>query len=200
MAVIEKTVTSLVNSSQRQDVPEARPQDEHVGELQKNGSSSTGRIPDSDKSGIGSRKRKPSEAFGRENAQGSISVGESPSVWSAYIKEPNYSIPSFSTTEAQNLIQQELNQGIRLSKQKREAFRSALASLSESLNTSYNELNSGDTASSLPDAKEVLENPSIPPLEAIQWMLQRKFIESKFGQLLNHIHSTKKERRELLSA
>lgn len=111
------------------------------------------------------RKRTNSGASGENGTQ------ESPSskMWSTYTAEPSYSTPPFSAVEAQNMIQQVLSQGKKMSKQKRDAYHSALGSLSESLNTSYH-----DTCSIPSDSdeflrtKELLENSTIPDVEVVQ--------------------------------
>jgi hypothetical protein len=82
--------------------------------------------------------------------------------------------PSFSTSEAQTLIQQKLNHTTGLSPKKRIAFQAALSSLKQSLNTSINEL---ELESSDSKAVERLDNLSIPDTTLMQWMLRCKVLQ-----------------------
>lgn len=97
-------------------------------------------------------------------------------------QEPTYSTPPYSTVEAQNMIQQELVQGAKLSKQKREAFHAALASLSDSLGTSHH-----DQSTLLFDSynhhltAEKLDLPKYPEIETVKWMLTRKCYRRRVG-------------------
>lgn len=88
--------------------------------------------------------------------------------------ERPYSPPPFSTSEAQTLILRELANGTSLSAEKRAVFQSALSSLSQSVRKSRNEADDQSSPWGLPDDKDLLENPAIPPASVIQWMLQGK--------------------------
>lgn len=91
------------------------------------------------------------------------------SIWNTYSTEPSISTPSYSAVEAQSMIQKVLSQGSRLSKEKREAFHSALGSLSESLNSSFLDASSlSSNAESLLRTQEWIDNPAIPDVEVIQ--------------------------------
>lgn len=92
-------------------------------------------------------------------------------------KEPIYSTPPYSTVEAQQMIEQELRQGERLSKQKREAFHAALGSLSDSLATSHH-----DQTTVLFDSYNLhleaqkMNVAKYPEIETIKWMLTRTYL------------------------
>jgi hypothetical protein len=86
-------------------------------------------------------------------------------------KTVSHLTPSFSTSEAQTLIQQRLTHTTGLSPRKRIAFQTALSSLKGSLNTSINEL---DLASSDSQTVERLDDQSIPDTTLMQWMLRCK--------------------------
>jgi hypothetical protein len=88
--------------------------------------------------------------------------------------EKPYSPPPFSTSEAQTLILRELANGTSLSAEKRAAFQSALSSLNQSVRKSQYEAQDEPSPWALPDDKDLLENPSVPPASVIQWMLQGK--------------------------
>ena len=93
----------------------------------------------------------------------------------AIFKEPTYTTPPFSTMEAQNMIEQELRQGKKLSKQKREAFHAALRSLSDSLTTSYHDQNTLDfDRYDLHLDAQKKDLAKYPEIETIKWMLTRK--------------------------
>ena len=99
------------------------------------------------------------------------SIGEMSSfkMWSTYTSNTSDSPALFSAVEAQSMIQQVLDQGSRLSKQKRAAFHSALGTLSESLNTSYNDASSiSANTDELLYSEEWWEDPAIPDVEVIQ--------------------------------
>jgi hypothetical protein len=86
------------------------------------------------------------------------------------IEQP-YSPPPFSTSEAQTLILEELANGSGLSTEKRAVFQTALSSLNHSVRKSQNE---SDEPSpwGLPENKDFLKNPSVPPASVIQWIIK----------------------------
>jgi hypothetical protein len=106
-----------------------------------------------------SRKRTSSVAFGKGNTQLTID-GE----------QRCASVP-FSATEAQDLIQQEFIHGRRLNKKKRAALESAIVSLNESLSPS---LHKNEHLSLSQTSTEPLEELSLPSIDLIQLILQRK--------------------------
>ena len=123
------------------------------------------------------RKRTSTAAFETESPSG-LNVERTHSLKRASsprtpIEKP-YSPPPFSTSEAQTLILRELANGTGLSAEKRAVFQSALSSLSQSVRKNKVEADDRPSPWSLPDDKDLLENPAVPPASVIQWMLQGK--------------------------
>jgi len=121
-----------------------------------------------------------SETTPTETQAGNIQYSSNPNAlpinkkWNTF-KEPTYSTPPYSTIEAQQMIEQELRQGEKLSKQKREAFHAALGSLSDSLAISQNDPTTAlfDSYSAHVEAQR-MEVAKYPEIETVKWMLTRE--------------------------
>ena len=138
------------------------------------------------------RKRTSTAAFETESPGGLV-PGRTPSFKRASsprtpIEKP-YSPPPFSTSEAQTLILRELASRTGLSAEKKAVFQTALSSLKQTLQKSQDEADDEPSPWSLPDNKDLLENPTIPPASLIQWMLQgEKSATTKQGLSSHHLY------------
>lgn len=120
-------------------------------------------------SGDPPRKRAYRDAFGK-SLSGHTTPPRRHSPCIAAGSEAHPTFP-FSAYEARNLIQEELGRIPRSSTSKHEAFRCALSSLKQNLNTSIIDHDSPNTLTS----GQPLETLRIPDVTLMQWMIQCNF-------------------------
>lgn len=162
MASLESTITGLMGTKRHVDNDTNHVSKSSISELLTPGSDSVSTNP------LGVTHQKSTyldTTRGKESSCGISSL----SIWNTYSTEPSISAPPYSAVEARSMIQKVLSHGNKLSEQKREAFQSALGSLSESLKSSFLDASSlSSNAESLLRTQEWIDNPAIPDVEVIQ--------------------------------
>lgn len=172
MAKMESAIISLTSSNSPVELP----------------SGYLGHEPGSETGNSRKRKALPRAVT---NVERSPRSNQPPSTWNTYAVEP-VSTPQFSTTAAQTLIHKELSHGIKLNKEKREAFHSALRSLSDSLNSSSNELGASNLNPPPVLTNGTIDYSSIPSLEVVQWALKRMFIKPEVLHSANKFEASRR--------
>ena len=165
MASLENTITGLMGTTKSSDTPPT-----HI--LKPSTSEGVNPRAGSELNGPASGTRQKRANSGPLTESGICSL----SIWNTYNTENSQATSQFSAVEAQTMIQKVLRQGDVLSKQKREAFHSALASLSESLHTSFLDASSmSANPHDLPHTQEWLDAPAIPSVEAMQVSVMKQY-------------------------